>query len=573
LPVAVASPKNRKRLGEVLVDAGLLNEERLAEALSHQKKTGDRLGKILTEHRFLTEEQLAEALEYQLGIPRVDLSRTLIGPDMISLVPAQLARRYGVMPIAQKDGRLRLAVSDPFNVVAIDDVRDLTGLDIELALTTERDIREAIDRCYGMRGAVEAVIQNLEESQEESQDDTVDRLRRMGDEAPIVRLVNLIISQGVRERASDIHLEPEEKDVRIRYRVDGFLREVMRSPKRTQMALVSRIKVLAKMDIAERRLPQDGQIKINVDGREVELRISTMPNRFGEKVVLRILNKNAFLLQIDELGFSEANRERFLTAMKRPHGMLLVTGPTGSGKTTTLYAALARLNRIDRNLMTIEEPIEYSLPGINQTQVNVKAGLTFARALRSIVRQDPDIIMVGEIRDGETAQIAVQSALTGHLVLSTLHTNDAAGALARLVDMGVEPFLVASSVICIVAQRLVRVICQNCREEYHLPAREMAGGEWGGFFAGREDELVTLWRGKGCPRCEQSGYYGRLAIQEVMPLSPELRRLVMQNQSADVLRAQAIREGMVTLKQDGLEKARQGQTTIEEVLRVAFTED
>jgi type IV pilus assembly protein PilB len=571
--VSLARVKNRKRLGELLIDAGLLSEEQLTEALAYQKNTGERLGKVLIEREYLAEEQLVEALEYQLGIPRVELSRTLIGPDVVNLVPAQLARRYSVMPISRKDGRLRLAVADPFNIVAIDDVRDATGLEAELALTTEKDIKEAIDRCYGVRGAVEAVIQNIEESEDEGEDESADRLRRAGDEAPIVRLVNLIISQGVRERASDIHIEPSEKDVRVRYRVDGFLREVMRSPKRTQMALVSRIKVLAKMDIAERRVPQDGQIKINVDNAEVELRISTMPTQFGEKVVLRVLNKGAFLLQMDQLGFSPENYERFTTAMKRPHGILLVTGPTGSGKTTTLYAALGMLNQPDRNLVTVEDPIEFSLPGINQTQVNVKAGLTFATSLRSIVRQDPDVIMVGEIRDGETAQIAVQSALTGHLVLSTLHTNDAAGTLARLVDMGVEPFLVSSSVICIMAQRLVRLVCPNCRAEYQLPAKEIAAGHLAELFAGREDELITLYRGKGCPRCDHSGYYGRLAIQEVMPMSLELRRLVMQNQSADVLRAQAIREGMVTLKRDGVNKALSGLTTIEEVLRVAFTEN
>ncbi|MGE5509599.1 MAG: type II secretion system ATPase GspE [Chitinophagales bacterium] len=571
--MAVARSRNRKRLGELLVDAGLLSTEQLEEALTYQKQTGDRLGKILTDREYLSEEQLVEVLEYQLGIPRVDLARTLIGPDVVNLVPAQLARRHLVMPISRTDGRLRLAVADPFNIVAIDDVRDVAGLEIELAITTERDIKEAIDRCYGVRGAVEDVIQTIEETDDQGEDETVDRLRRAGDEAPIVRLVNLIISQGVRERASDIHIEPSEKDVRIRYRVDGFLREVMRSPKRTQAALVSRIKVLARMDIAERRVPQDGQIKITVDNTEVELRISTMPTQFGEKVVLRILNKNAFLLQVDQLGFGQLNQERFLSALKRPHGMVLVTGPTGSGKTTTLYAALGLLNRVDRNITTVEDPIEYTLPGINQTQVNPKAGLTFARALRSIVRQDPDVIMVGEIRDSETAQIAVQSALTGHLVLSTLHTNDAAGTLARLVDMGIEPFLVASSVVCVVAQRLVRMVCPACREEYRVPAREIAAGHLKELFAGREDELVTLYRGKGCPRCEQSGYYGRLAIQEVMPMTLQMRQLVTQNAPADSLRAQAVADGMVTLKHDGVAKALRGLTTIEEVLRVAFTED
>jgi type IV pilus assembly protein PilB len=557
----------------MLLESGVINAAQLESALELQAKMGMRLGKALIELKLVTEKQLLEVLEIQLGIPRIELASTPLSPDVVALVPYQLARRYQVMPVSRQDGSLCLAVSDPFNIVAIDDLREVTGLDVSLVLATEKDICEAIDRSYGVRGAVEAVIQTIEGSDHPGEDESVDRLRQMGDEAPIVRLVNLIISQGVRERASDIHIEPQEGDVRVRYRVDGFLSEVMRSPKRTQAAIVSRIKVLAKMDIAERRLPQDGQIKVNVDGREVELRISTMPTNLGEKVVLRILSKSSFLMDLDQLGFSPVNLERWSHAMQRPHGMLLVTGPTGSGKTTTLYATLGALNRTDRNIVTVEDPIEYTLPGINQSQINIRAGLTFPRLLRSIVRQDPDVIMVGEVRDHETSEIAVQSALTGHLVLSTLHTNSAAGTLARLVDMGVMPFLVASSVSCVMAQRLVRRVCSQCRESYEVPRSELHNERLSQLFENVPGASVTLYRGKGCPRCKDTGFYGRLALHEVMVMTPEIRRLVVQNAPADALHAEAIRDGMIPLREDGVNKALQGLTTIEEVLRVAAIEE
>ncbi|MBO8127352.1 MAG: type IV-A pilus assembly ATPase PilB [Firmicutes bacterium] len=566
------APKRRKRLGDLLVEVGLITKEQLEEAIALQSERGIRLGQALVELHYLDEQQLLEVLEYQLGIPHINLGDKLIAPEIVDLVPRETALKHKVMPVEKRGDRLVVASADPFNVFAIDEIREATGLNVELLLATERDIEDAINRHYGVQDVAETVIQTLEDEEEPVESE--DELRQMGDEAPIVRLANIIISQGVREKASDIHIEPQEKDVRIRYRVDGFLREVMKTPKRTQMALVSRLKILSKLDIAERRVPQDGQIKMTVDGKEVDLRVSTMPTVYGEKVVLRILDKSSFLLDVDKLGFCPENKAKWREAMRRPYGMILVTGPTGSGKTTTLYATLAALNTPERNIVTVEDPVEYTLPGINQVSINKKAGLTFASALRAILRQDPDIVMVGEIRDQETASIAVQAALTGHLVLSTLHTNDAAGTLTRLVEMGVEPFLVASSVIVAEAQRLVRSICPACKESFEVGRDELL--EMGlstpdDVLKGRKK--VTLYRGKGCSRCSQTGYKGRMAIQEIMTLNPKIRALIAENANSDTLKAAAIEEGMITLKEDGICKALKGETTLEEVLRVAYTDD
>lgn len=567
------APKRRKRLGDLLVEVGLINHEQLNEAVSFQTKKGVRLGQALVDLGYLGEQQLLEVLEYQLGIPHINLTDKLLSPDVVDLVPRETAVKHKVMPVERRGDRMVIATADPFNVFAIDEIREATGLNVELLLATEKDIEETINRHYGVRDAAETVIQTLEEEEDTAQE-SVDELRQMGDEAPIVRLANLVISQGVRDKASDIHIEPQEKDVRIRYRVDGFLREVMRTPKRTQMALASRLKVLAKLDIAERRVPQDGQIKMSVDGSEVEMRVSTMPTVYGEKIVLRILDKSNFLLDVEKLGFCVENFRKWKDAMRRPYGMILVTGPTGSGKTTTLYATLAALNKPEQNIVTVEDPVEYTLPGINQVSINNKAGLTFANALRAILRQDPDIVMVGEIRDHETAAIAVQAALTGHLVLSTLHTNDAAGTLTRLVEMGIEPFLVASSVIVAEAQRLVRAICSGCKEPYTASREDLL--EMG--LPDPEDVLkgaqsVTLYRGKGCPRCGNTGYKGRLAIQEIMELTPPVRALIAEDATTDRLKECALNEGLISLKEDGLRKAIAGQTSLEEVLRVAYTDN
>lgn len=566
------APKRRKRLGDLLREVGLITQDQLKEAVAYQDAQGVRLGQALIELGYLTEQQLVEVLEYQLGIPHINLAGRLIAPEVLDLIPQELAYKYLIVPIEIRGDRVVVATADPFNVYAVDAVRQATSLNVELVLATESDINQALSQHYGVQGVAEAVIQTIDET-EDVVEETEEELRQMGDEAPIVRLANIILSQGIREKASDIHIEPQEKDVRIRYRVDGFLQEVMRTPKRTQMALASRLKVLARLDIAERRLPQDGQIKMTVDGSEVDLRVSTMPTVHGEKIVLRILDKSNLLLDLDNLGYSQQNLQIWRSAMRRPYGMILVTGPTGSGKTTTLYATLSALNTPERNMVTVEDPVEFSLPGINQVSINRKAGLTFANSLRAIVRQDPDIIMIGEIRDQETAAIAVQAALTGHLVLSTLHTNDAAGTLTRLIEMGVEPFLVASSVIVAQAQRLVRMICPACRESYVIDREgllEMGLPDPEQVLQGQP--TVTLFRGKGCPRCNNTGYKGRRAIQEIMALNPKLRTLIAEKANADSLKAAAVAQGMVTLKEDGITKALQGETTLEEVLRVAFTD-
>ncbi len=569
----------RRRLGELLLEVGLISSSQLEAALSFQKQKGVRLGKALVELKFVTEEQLVEALEFQLGIPKVDLSRVVVSPEIIALVPQQLARRHQMIPIRRTGKKLVVATSDPFNVVGVDDLRQVTGLEVELVLATESELTEALNRHYGVKGAAEAVLRNLEQEEvpgeeAESEDsESTDRLRQLSDDAPIVTLVNLIISQAVRDRASDIHIEPGEKDVRVRYRIDGMLHEVMRPPKKTQAGLVTRIKVLGRMDIAERRIPQDGQLRLAVDGREVELRISTLPTTFGEKVVLRILRTASNVKRVEELALSEGNLEFFRAALRHSHGMILVTGPTGSGKTTTLYTALQEVNSPERNVVTLEDPVERTLPGVNQVQINPKAGLTFAAALRSLLRQDPDVIMVGEIRDLETARLAVQAALTGHLVFSTLHTNDAVATLARLTDMGVEPFLVGASVRVILAQRLVRAICDSCRERYAASPREVVLLSLAADEEEARDRKVELYRGKGCPRCRQTGYYERLAIHEVLPVTRELRHLVAAGAEEDELRAAAAQAGMIGLRQDGMAKARQGLTTVEEVMRVTFTGD
>ncbi|MBE3575609.1 MAG: type II secretion system ATPase GspE, partial [Firmicutes bacterium] len=529
-----------------------------------------------------------------LGIPHVDLSRTPVDPRALQLVPERVAREERCLPIAINGQRLTLAVADPFNVVALDEVRQITGMEIQLVLVGESDLERALAQHYGLRD-VAAVAQEvlaavpaqpgpgrgdaLAGGSEPDEEPDVERLRQMVEEAPIVRLVNVIISQAVRERASDIHIEPQEHDVRIRYRVDGLLREAMSAPRRTHPGLVSRIKVLAKLDIAQRRLPQDGQIRTRVEGKELDIRVATLPTVYGEKVVLRLLSRDGNLLDLQALGFSAANLQQVEHALSRPYGMILVTGPTGSGKTTTLYAALSRLNATERNIITVEDPVEYSLPGVNQIQVNPKAGLDFATALRAILRQDPDVIMVGEIRDQETARIAVQAALTGHLVLSTLHTNDAAGTLTRLVDMGIEPYLVASALVCVVAQRLVRRVCPDCRESYvpdeaewevvsgiDGPALAQGGSGAGEAGVPRPDKPV-LYRGRGCGRCGQTGYAGRLAIHEVITVSADLRRHLLAGEPAEAIAEAAVAHGMVRLRQDGLAKALAGQTTLAEVLR------
>lgn len=563
----------KKQLGEVLKESNLITKEQLQEALRVQKQTGGRLGQVLVNLGYVTEQDILNVLEFQLGIEQVDLKEREISPDVQELVPEALVRRYQLLPVARDGNVLKIAMADPLNVIAIDDVRMATGLEVQPLVASETDINQLIDDLYGPR---ELVDNNFDfartgaETAAAGETFNLDEFsQELADEAPVVRLVNSILNQAVQKKASDIHIEPQEEKVRVRLRIDGLLRKLMELPKQVHPFLVARIKIMAQMDIAEKRLPQDGRVQVRVPNREIDLRISTLPTIFGEKVVLRILDKSQVLLSLGKLGFLPDQQKRFEGIIRSSHGMILVTGPTGSGKTTTLYATLNEINTPDKNIITIEDPVEYVLKDINQIQVNAKSGLTFATGLRSILRQDPDVIMVGEIRDRETAEIAVRAATTGHLVLSTLHTNDAVGTVTRLIDMGIEPYLVASSVVGIVAQRLVRRICPRCRTAYRLDRDDPACA----FMGLDAAEPVQLYKGKGCRYCDHTGFKGRLAIQEVLPITKALRDLINNGDSGYGLHDTAKAQGMATLKEDGIEKARQGLTTIHEVMRVAYMDE
>ncbi|HIE12252.1 MAG TPA: type II secretion system protein GspE [Desulfotomaculum sp.] len=562
--------KQQRLLGEFLIDNKLITPEQLEQALRVQQETGERLGKILINLGYISEQDVVDILEHQLGIPQVSLSAVKLNPVLIESVPEQLICRHKAIPIKKEGKKLIVAMADPLNVVALDDLRLTTGLEIEPVLSSEKEIEAAIQRHFGLPGLEKAVLEveapvvsqmeavRLDEVEEEA-----------ADEAPVVRLANSIIIQAINEQASDIHIEPQQENVRVRFRIDGMLRDAMTVPRKFRSPLISRIKIMADMDIAERRVPQDGRILIRYRDRDVDLRVSTMPAVFGEKVVIRVLDKGKMLLRVDQLGFYEENLARFKEIIRHSYGMVLITGPTGSGKTTTLYAILSEISSPELNVITIEDPVEYLLPGVTQVQINPKAGLTFARGLRAIVRQDPDVVMVGEIRDGETAEIAVRAAMTGHLVLSTMHTNDAAAGLTRLLHLGIEPFLVASTVLGVTAQRLVRVICPRCREPYELKpgARER-------FFMGvSSTEPVTLYRGRGCRHCQNIGYRGQTSICEVLPVTPAIRELIAQKATGAAIRQQAVAEGMRPLREDGVRKALRGITAIEEVMRVAYVEE
>jgi len=557
--VALAVIRKRKLLGEKIIEEGLITGEQLDEALRVQTRTGELLGRILIELGMISEDSLNKIL----GIHKIE-PKDEIKANLLKTIPEQLIRKYKMFPIRKEGKHLVVAMADPLNIIAIDDLRLLTGLDIKSVKASEKEINSYIDKYFGLP-EVEKVLQELlTEPEIIEQEEIIEEV--IVDEAPVIRLVNSLIMKAINEDASDIHIEPFEFSVRVRNRVDGILRDVMTLPRKMVHAVVSRIKIMGSMDIAERRVPQDGRIPLRIAGRELDLRISTMPTVFGEKVVIRILDKgNIKNFTLENLGFGPQNMNYFRKFFKNAHGIILATGPTGSGKTTTLYTALNSINSIERNIVTVEDPVEYMLEGINQSQVNIKAGATFGNYLRSILRQDPDVIMIGEIRDFETAEIAVRAATTGHLVLSTMHTNDAPGAITRLIDMGIEPFMVASSVIGIVAQRLVRKICQNCRQEYTPDKAEIA-------FAGLEHE-DTVYHGAGCEICNHTGYKGRIAIHEVLSVSPSLQNLILQKTSNDELRKAAFIEGMISLKEDGLQKVFEGVTTIKEIIRVAFREE
>lgn len=554
----------RKQLGEILVAQGLLTKDQLTEALNHRKSDHRPLGEVLLELGYITENDLFSALGEQLGVPYVSLSYYSVDPSVIGLIGEQFARQHKVIPLFRIGSTLTLGMIDPLNLAVIDQVMRATGLEVEPVICSPRDIEQAIDHYYGTTSAVEEVVQVLGVEEREEAMDTY-TLQAQASDAPIVKLVNLIIAQAVKERASDIHIEPEENLIRVRFRVDGVMREVYTQPKKLQGAIITRIKIMSNLDIAERRLPQDGRIQIAVEGKQIDLRVSTLPTVYGENVVMRILDKSNLRVNLSDLGFGDME-PRVRAMLTRPNGLILVTGPTGSGKTTTLYSALNEVSKMDVNTITLEDPVEYRLPLIRQAQVNVKAGFNFATGLRSILRQDPDIVMVGEIRDAETAKIAVEAAMTGHLVLSTLHTNDAPGALPRLIDMGVEPFLVATATAGVLAQRLVRRICGNCKVEYEPPDSVLKA-------IGMSGKTVKLHKGEGCRTCSGTGYKGRMGIYEVMVVNEEIRQLVMEEASADRIRDAAIRNGMRTLRQDGILKALQGHTTVEEVFRVTAALD
>jgi type IV pilus assembly protein PilB len=543
--------------------AGVITDGQLNDAIEVHKATGSPLGRVLVELGYATQGAILEVMAQQIGIQYVDFSEHKPDPTAVAVVPKDLASRYVLMPVGfDEQGRLVVAMADPQNVLALDDLRIITGYEIRPAISTKDDILAVIEEAYKVAEHVDTDAWVGGGAEELSSDD-LDALSEVTAEAPIVKLVNFMITKAVADRASDIHVEPQERDLRVRYRIDGVLHEMMRSPKSTQAAILSRFKVMADMDIAETRKPQDGHTALTISGHKLDFRVSTLPTVYGERVVLRILRKDSILLKLSDLGFLPGSLERFEGSFRKPYGAILVTGPTGSGKSTSLYAAINVLNSPDRHIITAEDPVEYRLPGVNQVQMNPRAGLTFAAALRSFLRCSPDVILVGEIRDQETAKIAIESALTGHLVLSTLHTNDAPSAVTRLVEMGVEPFLVSSSVDCVLGQRLARRLCGECKEEYVPPKQLLLDAGYG------EDNLPDkLMRPKGCKKCGGTGYRGRMGVHEVMLMSEEISRLTVEGATAEEIKRVAVQQGMLPLRQDGLEKCRMGQTSIEEITRV-----
>lgn len=550
-----------RHLGALLLEEGLLTADQLEAAVDSQQESGLPLGQVLIEQGIVTEAQLVRALGEQIGVAFVDIANTSVDPAAVAVVPDYLIRRYTLLPIAFEDGSLVVAMADPANVLAVDDLRAVSGYEISPRVATRNDLEEAIRR----QASFDESVNDLAElAAEETDAEDLDGLTVAAEDAPVVKLVNTIITRAVNDRASDIHLEPGETELRIRFRIDGVMHDVMSAPRSIANAVVSRIKIMADLNIAERRVPQDGRISLRVANRPIDLRAATLPGIFGEKVVLRILDKSAGVASLGDLGFSDYNLERYASAYLKPYGAILVTGPTGSGKTTTLYSTLDILNKPEVNIITVEDPVEYRLPGITQVQVNRKAGLLFATALKSILRADPDIILIGEVRDTETAQIAVESALTGHLVLTTLHTNDAPSSIGRLLDMGVEPFLAGSSVDAVLAQRLARRLCERCKAPYESDKDDLVRLGWNEEW-GFEDQL---YEAVGCSACSETGFKGRISVNEVMLVNEEIQRLIVERASADRIAAAAADAGMMSLREDGLDKVRSGLTSIQEILRV-----
>jgi type IV pilus assembly protein PilB len=564
------------KLGEMLLKAGLIDQEQLTEALESQKKNGEKLGFNLVQLGYVQEDDITQLLSEQYGVPSINLRHFEIEESVINLIPSEVAQKYLVVPVNRTGATLTISMADPTNVFAMDDIKFMTGYNVEPVVASEIAIREAIDKYYGSSHAMELkkVMDEMAEAEAEAlevleEDEELDThaLEAATEEAPVVKLVNIILTDSIKKIASDIHLEPYEKDFRVRFRIDGVLYEIMHPPMKLKDAITSRLKIMAKLDISEKRLPQDGRIKIKMKlsgkTKEMDYRVSCLPTLFGEKIVLRLLDKDNLVLDMTKLGFERESLSKFERQILKPYGMVLVTGPTGSGKTNTLYSAMSRVNTPETNIMTAEDPVEFNLHGINQVQTKDAIGLNFAAALRSFLRQDPNIVLVGEIRDFETAEIAVKAALTGHLVLSTLHTNDAPSTINRLMNMGIEPFLVATSVNLICAQRLVRRICKECKEEIQMPVQALT--DIG--FSEESAPAVQLYKGRGCGNCNNTGYRGRVGLFEVLEVSEDIRELVLSGASAMELRRKGMEEGMITLRMSGLEKIRSGATSVEEVVR------
>ncbi len=552
-----------KQLGDILLEGALVTPDQLQAAVQEQQRAGRSLGRVLVEQGVLTESQLVAALATQIGMRFVDLSDYPVDGSAVAKVPDSVCRRHTLLPIGYDEGKLVVAMADPANVFALDDIKSLTRLDVRPVVATKADVLSAINRYHRGDAELDDLTHTLDAAKEE--DDDLTRVKEIVEDAPIVKFVNLLITQAIQDRASDIHIEPTEKDLRVRFRIDGVLHEVMRSPKSITSGVTSRLKIMADINIAERRIPQDGRLSVTANGKKIDLRVATLPTVWGEKIVMRVLDNTTAMLKLSDLGFSDPNYVVYSKSFVKPYGMILVTGPTGSGKSTTLYATLNIVSKPEVNVITVEDPVEYRLPGINQVQTNNKAGLTFSSALRSILRSDPDIVLLGEIRDGETAHIAVEAALTGHLVLSTLHTNDAPSAIVRLTEMGIEPFLVGSSVDCVLAQRLARRLCPKCKEAY-LPTPQILLENRFPWEDGME--LPTLYRAIGCSACSKTGYKGRLALHEVMAVSEEIEKLTVEHASSLAIGKVAVEQGMITLRHDGLLKVLAGVTSVEEIFRV-----
>lgn len=585
----------RKSLGEYLLEKGYLTREQLEEARKIQQSTGNDLGRIVIDLGYVAEREVYEGLAQEKGIPFVDLDRTTPDPTAVNVVKEHIAKRHNVIPVKKEGDRLYLAMADPSNVLAIDDIRLTSRCQVIPVMAAPGAIEDAIRRAYGGSAFNEAADGNplpahmggsgggggrpmdmmssirgdiaAYSARGDIEDEDAEAVRA-AEEGPIIRVANTIIQQAINERASDIHVEPQQRNVRVRYRIDGVLHEILSLPKYVQAPLISRLKIMSEMNIAEKRLPQDGRIPIRYQNKDYDLRVSSIPTPFGEKIVMRILDKTSILIGLNKLGFTPETQARLEELIIQPNGMVLSTGPTGSGKTTTQYSVLHKLNSVEKNIITIEDPIEYQLPGISQVQVNRKAGLTFANALRSFLRQDPDIIMVGEMRDLETAEIAIEASLTGHLVLTTLHTNDAPSAVIRMVDMGVEPYLIAATVIGVLAQRLARRICAKCKEPREIRAAELRRF---GFQPKEPDEILTIWEGTGCEECRYTGFRGRIGIFELMVVNSEIAELIVRRAPLADIKEAAKANGMRELREDGLLKVLEGITTPEEVMRVVFT--